>query len=351
MNIEGARTLVVGGAGFVGSNLVRRLLDMGAEDLLVVDNFLSSEPDNIPVHERVSVLKASINDVIEGLDRDGFDYVFHLATFHGNQSSIADPLQDHQNNLLPTLRLSHAFSGSRRLRRLVYASAGCTVAAKTAGAPEATDESSPISAYHDSPYQISKVVGEFYLNYFWASQGLPAVKARFQNVYGPGEVLGAGQWRGTPATVWRNVVPTFIYRAINGLPLVLHNDGQTSRDFIFVDDIVEGLVLCAVRGEPGEVYNLASGVETPIKRVAEIIAQNVDRDVSVESLPGRAWDHSGRRFGSTVKARKLLGFTANVGLEVGIRTTIDWTLMNIDRIDHAMRRHDDRMKAFSSQPN
>src|SRR5207237_8671786 len=148
---------------------------------------------------------------------------------------------------------------SKGLKKLVYSSAGCTIADKTYGPAKATTEDDPVSLWLDTPYQISKIIGEFYSNYYFKQHKLPVVKARFQNVYGPGEILGAGQWRGTPATVWRNVVPTFVYRALRGMPLELDNGRVASRDFIFVEAIVEGLVDCALRGAPGVVYNLAGG--------------------------------------------------------------------------------------------
>ena len=93
----------------------------------------------------------------------------------------------------------------------------------------------------DSPYSISKLVGEFYAVYYHERHQLPTVRARFQNVYGPREILGAGQWRGTPATVWRNVTPTFVYKSLLGESLPLEGDGDPTRDFIYVDDLVEGL--------------------------------------------------------------------------------------------------------------
>jgi nucleoside-diphosphate-sugar epimerase len=192
---------------------------------------------------------------------------------------------------------------------------------------------------HDSPYQISKVVGEFYCVYYHAHHGLPTVRARFQNVYGPGEVLGAGVWRGTSATVWRNVVPTFVYRALKGMPLRLDNGGQASRDFIFVDDIVEGLLRCGSRGTPGDVYNLASGAETSIRELAETILRLADSDSELELAPRRAWDHAGRRFGSPVKAEREIGFRAAVALEDGLRRTVEWTRANMDRIDECVQRH------------
>jgi nucleoside-diphosphate-sugar epimerase len=163
-----------------------------------------------------------------------------------------------------------------------------------------------------SPYQISKVVGEFYSVYYHRQDGLPTVRARFQNVYGPGEVLGAGGWRGTPATVWRNVTPTFVYRALKGLPLQLDNGGVASRDFVFVDDVARGLFACAERGTPGDVYNLASGVETTIRRLAELIVELSGSRSGLEIAPRRPWDHSILRFGSPEKARRELGFEASV---------------------------------------
>ena len=342
MKIKDARVLVVGGAGFVGANLVRRLLEDTDASIVVVDNLLSSERHNVPSDDRIEFIEESINDVVSDLGTD-FDQVFHLATYHGNQSSMANPMADHEHNLLTTLSICEAFAGAERLKKLVYASAGCTVAHKTRDVPEATQEDAPISAYHDSPYQISKVVGEFYLNYYWRQYDLPGVKARFQNVYGPGEILGAGQWRGTPATVWRNVVPTFVYRALKGMPMVLHNGGDVSRDFIYVDDIVRGLVLCAQEGEPGGVYNLASGTETTISDLAKIIAASVDNEVKFEVTPGRPWDRSGRRYGSTEKSQRELGFRAETTLDDGIRSTVSWTQENMDRIDRAIARHSDRV--------
>ena len=102
-------------------------------------------------------------------------------------------------------------------------------------------ENQPVSLYHDSPYSISKIIGELYGNYFFQKNKLPFVKARFSNVYGPKEILGAGEWRGTINTVWRNVIPTFIWLSLNNKALSLDNEGKTSRDFIFVTDMAEGL--------------------------------------------------------------------------------------------------------------
>jgi nucleoside-diphosphate-sugar epimerase len=338
--------LVVGGAGFVGSNLVRALVGRGAGEVVVVDNLLSSNRTDVLDLPTVAFIQGSIaNPSI--LDRltDTFDYAFHLATFHGNQNSMADPLADHRNNLETTLRLYQRLSGFERLRKVVYASAGCTVARKVYGVAEPTLEDDPVGLDLDSPYQISKVAGEMYGNYFHARHGLPVVHARLQNVYGPGEILGAGRWRGTPATVWRNVTPTFIYRAIVGLPLVLENGGRSSRDFVYVDDIVEGLLRCAVRGQDGEAYNLASGVETTIRELADAISACLPRPAPIETAPRRTWDHSGNRLGSTAKARKQLGFRAKVTLDEGIPRTVAWTQQNLPMIEASIKRHRRRLAA------
>ncbi len=348
VDLEGASVLVVGGAGFVGSNLVRALLNGGAGRIHIVDNLLSADRTDVLALAGVEFTEASItdDDVLASLN-DDLDFVFHLATYHGNQSSMHDPLADHDNNTLTSLKLFNRLSTFRNVRRVVYASAGCTVAEKIYGDPRPTTEDDPVSLHLDSPYQISKIVGEMYANYFQSRHGLPAVIARFQNVYGPGEILGAGRWRGTPATVWRNVTPTFIYRALNGMPLHLENAGLSSRDFIYVEDIVRGLILCAIRGEVGEVYNLASGVETTIRELAETINAFVDPPAPVELAGRRAWDHSGNRLGSPAKAEAMLGFRAEVDLHEGISRTVAWTRANWPTIEAAVERHRAALQAIA----
>ena len=302
------RILVVGGAGFVGGNLVRMLLPEKPERIAVIDNLLSSEPENVPAADEVEFIRGSIADdrILARVD-DAFDYVFHPATYHGNQSSIHDPLADHDNNTLTTLKLMNHMKGFKRLKKLVYSSAGCSVAKKTFDPTVAVQEDDPITLDQDSPYSMSKIFGEFYAVYLHRQHSLTTVRARFQNGYGPGEVLGAGQWRGTPATVWRNVTPTFIYKALNGQPLPVENKGIATRDFIYVDDICRGLMACAAQGKPGDVYNLATKVETSIHDLATTINELAGNAAGVAYQPARPWDHSGRRFGSTEKAAKDLG--------------------------------------------
>lgn len=336
--------LVVGGAGFVGSNLVRAALAQGCRRVLVVDNLLSAERENIPSDARVELIEGSIADdaVLAGL-ADEFDHVFHLATYHGNQSSIANPLADHDNNLITTLKLYERLKGFRRARKVVYAASGCTLAPHTFGQAEATAEDGPVPLELDSPYQISKVVGEFYSVYYHTQHGLPTVRARFQNVYGPGEILGAGQWRGTPATVWRNVTPSFVYRALKQMSLTVENGGRATRDFIYVEDIVRGLILCAVAGKAGDVYNLASGVETSILELANLVNELAGNPTALDFRPPREWDRSGKRFGSTEKAKRMLGFEARTALREGLERTIAWTREHLPLIDRSIQKHAHRI--------
>ncbi|MDG1138182.1 MAG: NAD-dependent epimerase/dehydratase family protein [Opitutales bacterium] len=335
-----SKILVVGGAGFVGSNLVLKLLEENPEEVLVVDNLLSSEACNVPVASNVRFLCGSITDdaVLRALPTD-LDYAFHLACYHGNQSSIANPMDDHENNTLTSLKLFDRLSEVKSLRKIVYAAAGCAVAEKTYDNAVATREDAPVSLFHDSPYSISKLVGEMYGNYYQRAHGLPFVKARFQNVYGPREILGAGRWRGTSHTVWRNVTPTFTWKALNHLALPLENEGLSSRDFIFVEDMARGLMRCALAGVPAQTYNLASGTETTIAELAAVINKATSNPTLPQLFPARDWDRSGKRFGSTQKAKSDLGFSAEIDITEGINILVDWTMKNRELIKTCMERH------------
>lgn len=337
---ENRRLLIVGGAGFVGSNLAKKLLTYHPKELIIVDNLLSADISQVPIANNLTFHFGSITSekILHALPHD-LDYVFHLSTYHGNQSSMADPLADHENNTLTSLKLFDHIKQFKQLKKVVYSSAGCTVAKKTFDDVEATTEEAGVSLYLDSPYQISKIIGELYGNYYFHQYKMPFVKARFQNVYGPGEILGAGQWRGTANTVWRNVTPTFIMKALHQQPLPVENNGIATRDFIYVDDIVDGLICCAANGKEGGVYNLASGSETSIGELATIINQLTKNPAAVALQPARPWDRSGKRFGSTDKAEKELQFKARVEIKEGLQKTIQWTKNNIHLIRACMSKH------------
>jgi nucleoside-diphosphate-sugar epimerase len=343
-NFSGCKVLVVGGAGFVGSNLVHQILQQDVKQVVVVDNLLSSDVSNIPADPRVEFVFGSITDdrILHNLPED-LDYAFHLACFHGNQSSIADPFADHENNTYTSLKLFDRLKDIKHLKKVVYAAAACAVAEKTYDAPTPTTEDQPVTLYHDSPYSISKIIGELYGNYYFQQHKLPFVKARFSNVFGPREILGAGQWRGTVHTVWRNVTPTFIWRSLNGEALPLDNGGNASRDFIFVEDMARGLMACALKGEEGGVYNLATGRETSILELAELINEFTGNKTALSLRPARDWDRSGKRFASTDKSERELSFIAQVDVREGIRRTVEWTKSNVDLIQRSIAKHNKMM--------
>jgi len=341
VNFDGATILIVGGAGFVGSNLGKMLLKQDIKKLIIVDNLLSADMVNVWDDPRVEFIPRSITnaEVLERLP-DDLDYAYQLATFHGNQSSIEDPLRDHMHNNYSSLALFHRLAQIKGLKKIVYAAAACAVAAKTYGEATATDEEAPVSLFHDSPYSVSKIIGELYGNYYWKAENLPFVKARFMNVYGPGEILGAGRWRGTVHTIWRNVTPTFVFKSLHNEALPLDDEGRTSRDFIYVEDMARGLMAAALHGKPSEAYNLASGDETTIRQLAETINRETKNPTPLDLRKARrAWDSSGNRFGSAAKAENELGFKAAVSMDQGIAKTVAWTKDNMDTIKRCMAQH------------
>ena len=138
----------------------------------------------MPDDRRIEFIEGSIADdnILKKLN-DNFDFVFHLATYHGNQSSIHDPIADHDNNALTTLKLFEKIKYYKKIKKVVYSSAGCSVAKKTYDKAEETTEDAPLEIRQDSPYSISKIIGEFYSVYYHKQHNLPVVRARFQNVY------------------------------------------------------------------------------------------------------------------------------------------------------------------------
>lgn len=333
-------SVVIGGAGFIGSWVVDEILKDPSTRVTIVDNLISSEKWNILLDPRVTFIEDSAADVnvLKSIGSK-VDYVYQLACFHGNQSSIARPLDEFENGLKTTLVTLEWVKNFHPKARVIYSGAGCAVAEKTWDEPTAVEELEATSLLHDSPYSISKITGEMYCLYYAKQHNLDVVRVRFQNVYGPREILGAGQWRGTIHTVWRNVIPTFIWKALNNQELTIFGSSSTSRDFIYVQDVVKGILKAAIKGEKGEVYNLASGRETFIHNLAEQIVELSDSTSTIIIKPVRNWDSSGRRFGSTTKSQNFLDFSANTPLKEGLVETIEWTKSNYDKISDTIQNH------------
>jgi len=336
-------SVVIGGAGFVGSWVVEEILKSPESKVTIIDNLISSEKWNISLDPRVTFIEGSAAkfDTFEKI-QGPIDFIYQLACFHGNQSSIAQPLDDLENGLKSTLTTLEWVRQKSPQSRVIYSGAGCAVAEKTWDSPEPVREIDSTSLNHDSPYSISKITGEMFCCFYSEQHNLDVVRVRFQNVYGPREILGAGIWRGTSSTIWRNVIPTFIWKALKNENLEVYGNRTASRDFIFVGDIARGCVLAALHGKRGDVYNLATERETKILDLAELILRATSSSSEINIIPPRDWDNSGRRYGSAEKAKKDIKFSATYDLSTGLEETIIWTKSNIKLIDSCISKHNTR---------
>jgi len=311
--------VVTGGAGAIGSRLVRRLLETGVEHVTVVDDLSSGHAWLLPEDARVVTLVTGDVCDLESLAVDGSDaWVFHLAAFFANQNSIEHPLDDLHTNGRGTLT-TLMWAQAQRARRLVYASAGCSIAGHDVDGP--IHEDLPVSLHLDTPYQITKALGEFYCNFF--AKSLSIVRCRFFNSFGPGEVPGP----------YRNVIPNFIWRALHNQPLPITGTGAETRDFIYVDDLVDGLLAAAdIPDADGGVFNLGTGSQTVIADLAELIIGLTESGSAIEHRPRRPWDHSLHREADITRAAKVLGLETSTSVEEGLRVTIAWFRAHRDEI-------------------
>ncbi len=323
---QGKTILVTGGAGAIGSNLTRALGEAGAKLVLVLDDLSSADRWNVPGLPNVIFVEGSILDEVE-LKRvffEGPELVFHLAALFANQNSIDHPETDLLVNGLGTLKLLQ-YSRLAAVQRFVYASSGCSIYGSSAPLP-LTEEF--MSLHLSSPYQITKMLGELYGNFFQHHYDLPVVKARFFNSYGPGEVPGQ----------YRNVIPNFIYWALRGEPLPITGTGEETRDFTYVGDIVEGLLRAGYFDQAvGQEFNLASGRETRIIDLARMINEQVGNPGGIFFTARRRWDTKPRLLASVARAGQLIGYAPHTPFEDGLSNTIAWFRDNWDRIQAAAR--------------
>jgi nucleoside-diphosphate-sugar epimerase len=320
------RVLITGGAGCIGSNLTKALLKADPEKIVIIDDLSASFEWNIPKHPKVVFIHGSILD--EEKMKRAFSYkphyVFHLAAHFANQNSVDHPETDLLVNALGTLKTLE-YANLIGFERFVFASSGCSVYGSQAPLPLREDF---VSLHLDTPYQINKLVGELYCNYFHDYYKLPVAIARYFNVYGPGEVPGR----------YRNVIPNFIWWAMHNQPLPITGTGEETRDFTFVDDIVDGTLRMGVVEEAiGEAINLASGTETRIIDLANWINEITGNRAGVVFKPGRDWDKAIRRRASIEKARRILGYEPKTDMKAGLRRVYEWISENRDKIEKVVK--------------
>jgi nucleoside-diphosphate-sugar epimerase len=317
----GKRILVTGGAGCIGSNLIKALLKAELEKIVVIDDLSASFEWNLPRHEKIYFIKGSILDDEKMKKAFSFKphYVFHLAAHFANQNSVDHPETDLLVNGLGTLKTLE-YANLVCVERFVFASSGCSVYGSQAPLPLREDF---VSLHLDTPYQINKLVGELYCNYFCDHYKLPVAIARYFNVYGPGEVPGK----------YRNVIPNFMWWAMHGQPLPITGTGEETRDFTYVADIVEGTLRMGVIEEAvGEAINLASETETKIIDLANWINELVGNKAGIIYKQRRNWDRAIRRRASIEMARKILGYKPKTDIKVGLERTYKWFKENYDKI-------------------
>lgn len=315
--------VVTGGAGAIGSHLVRRLLESGTNRVLVIDNLVSGYRWLVPDDPRVIFCNLDVACLDAATLALSDATVFHLAAFFANQNSVDHPEDDLHTNGLGTLRVLK-WAAETGCRRVVYASAGCSIAGH--GHTEPIREDMPVSLELDTPYQITKALGEFYCNYY--NTAVSTVRCRFFNSYGPGEVPGR----------YRNVIPNFIWWALAGKPLPITGTGEETRDFIYVGDLVDGLIRCAVTPEAGGLaFNLGTGLETRVIDLAQKVLAATDSKSEIIYLPRRDWDHSLRRQADIGRAKAVLGLDPRENLDAGLAQTVAWFRANLNNIAASLR--------------
>lgn len=313
--------LVTGGAGAIGTNLVKALNKLGTKKVIIIDDFSSSYPWNIATDPKVSLIQGSILDEekLRWAFKEKPQIVYHLAAHFANQNSVDNPETDLMVNGMGTLKvLEHAHLVG--VDRFIYASSGCGIYGADSKMPF---EEHNVSMKLYTPYQVTKMLGELYTNYYYNLYHLPIVNARFFNSYGPGEVPGK----------YRNVIPNFFYWSINKKALPITGTGDETRDFTYVGDIVNGLLAMAHFEEAiGEAFNLATGREIRIADLAEWINEITGNNAGIEFKKRRDWDKKNRLLASIEKAKRVLGYSSNMDFKKGLLNVNSWFTENWQNI-------------------
>jgi UDP-glucose 4-epimerase len=308
--LENSPVLVTGGAGFVGSNLVRRLLREGAR-VTVLDDLFTGRLENLPPRG-FEFVQGSVCEprIVEKLVGEA-EVVFHAAA-RNIVVSTKNPREDFETNIGGTLNvLLAARASSGRVKRVLY-----TSSTSVYGNPRylPINEDDPLSLL--TPYAVSKLAGENYCMAFFESYGVPAAAVRYSNVYGPGQ---------DPANPYCGVVAKFIESLFEGHPPVIHGDGNQTRDFTYVDDAVEATVMAAQSDRAlGEVFNVGTGVETRVNELALLLGRIVGVNAEPQHTNRRDIDNIRRRVVNIEKTRRTLRWLPNVTLERGLENTVAW---------------------------
>ena len=305
-----ARYLVTGGAGFVGSHIVERLVARG-EDVAVLDNLSTGNIGNLaPVRDRIEFREADLRDLdaVRSACR-GADYVLHQGALPSVARSVEDPISSNGVNASGTLNVLVA-AREAGVRRVVYASSSSAYG-DTPTLPKRED----MPANPLSPYAVSKYTGELYCQVFARLYGIETVALRYFNVFGP---------RQDPTSQYAAVIPKFIIAMQRGEPPLVFGDGEQSRDFTYVANVVEAnLLACQAPGAVGRVINIACGERVTLNELIGLMHRILGVHTPPTYGPPRAGDvkHSLADIGC---ARELLGYRVLVPLEEGLRRTAEW---------------------------
>jgi nucleoside-diphosphate-sugar epimerase len=309
---QGKVVLVTGGAGAIASNLTAALAGLDVNQVIVLDDLSSAARWNIPQKAQIKFVYGSVTDDAILKHVYGFrpQIVYHLAALFANQNSIDHPETDLLVNGLGTLKVLQ-YAQLTAVERVIYASSGCSVYGKSPVPVVETFTSLDL----DTPYQITKMVGEVYCNFFRNYYGLKTVRCRFFNSFGPGEIPGS----------YRNVIPNFIFWALQGKPLPITGTGEETRDWTYVGDIVDGLLRAGFMDRAvGEAFNLASGKETRVIDLAQAVNRLTGNSAGVHFVPRRKWDTKARLLASVEKAKELIGYEPCTPFDVGLENTVAW---------------------------
>lgn len=301
--------VVTGGAGFIGSALVRRLLGQGR--VAVIDNLLSGNEANLgEVRGQIEFHKVDIRDAaaLDPVIR-GADTVFHLAAIPSVPRSIEDPVPSHEVNIDGTFNVLRA-AAAARVRRVVYAASSSAY-----GDTEVLPKTETLTPMPKSPYAVQKLLGEYYASVFYSCYGLETVSLRFFNVYGP---------RQDPTSPYSGVLSLFMKHLLARTSPTIFGDGEQSRDFTYVEDVAE---LCwkasQASGVAGKMYNAGNGNQYTLNHIWKLLQQMEGVVLPAKNGPPRAGDVRHSKADTTAAIRDL-GLAPRVTIEEGLRRTLEW---------------------------